>query len=498
MTNHPKESKKFCFFEVVINFNRSDFVLVSKDVQKSKLEGAIDFGSYRFKSTEPYDSSETNHCRCLLIGQVYSSLEPKWGRAEICNYLARASGRDGFIRSTHHLTGRFLTVFSIDGETYVMSDAMGQFEVYFNDDCSVIASSPNLMGSQMKLENHTGEMADLYSQIAKTTCIQIGTTTKFRRVRHLMPNHLIDVNQKSQVRFYPTKEQFNTTLDLNEAAKTLASEMRNFAKSIKKVSRLAMPVTGGNDSRILLGAFKGVNFKTFVFDHPDSNRAKKDIALAKRVLKTQDRELEIIFYKKELDQAGKKFYDGKAVVPRDESKTYIWNAYQKYLSNHVILFGHGGEVGRSFLKNIKNVNAKKLAVLMSFPGNKTVEEEMQKWLDELHPSILDSENLMDLFYWEQRMGNWGARILTEISYVTNIFSPMNARSILETMLLVPKKHRQFAGNDLAKKLITHLDRSLLSVPINPSLKYRIFWCMIRLRVYDLYQNLRLNLIVKRS
>ena len=81
MTNHPKESKKFCFFEVVINFNRSDFVLVSKDVQKSKLEGAIDFGSYRFKSTEPYDSSETNHCRCLLIGQVYSSLEPKWGRA---------------------------------------------------------------------------------------------------------------------------------------------------------------------------------------------------------------------------------------------------------------------------------------------------------------------------------------------------------------------------------------------------------------------------------
>ena len=482
----------------MIKYNRSDFILVCRTAVKSKLEGAIDFGSYYFKSTEPYHFSETDHCRCLLIGQVYSSLEPEWSRAEICNNLAHSTNRTEFIRNTFHLTGRFIAVFSIDGANYVIGDAMGQFEVYFNDDCSVIASSLDLMGSHMKLENHAGEMTELYSQIAKTTRIQIGTTTKFRNVRHLMPNHLIDLQEKSQRRFYPTKEDFNRTLELDEAVKILSSELRCFAKSIKKVSNLAMPVTGGNDSRILLGAFKGIKLKTFVFDHPDSDRAKKDIRLAKNVLKTQNKELDVIFYQKELDERGQNFYRDIAEAPREESKIYIWNAYQKYLKGHVILTGHGGEIGRSFLKNIKGVNAKKLAVLMSFPGNKTVEEEMQKWLDELDPEILNSENLMDLFYWEQRMGNWGARILTEISYVTTIFSPMNARSILETMLLVPKKHRQFAGNDLAKELIACLDQSLLSVPINPSMKYRIFRWMIRLRIYDLYQNLRLNLIVTRT
>lgn len=482
----------------MIKFNRSDFVLVSQQSVSSKPDAAITFGTFFFKSTEQFHIAESSNRACILVGQVFSSLQPSHTLSEICGNLSNANSKADLIKKMHHLTGRFVVVFTIGKETYVLGDAMGQLEVYFSDDCSVIASSLDLIASFIDLRKHVDGWEELYSRIAETTRIQIGQTTKYPGVQHLMPNHLINLKRETQERFYPAKEDFNSKLSLEKGAQVLAEEMRLFAQSIEKIPNLAMPTTGGHDSRILIGAFKGVKLKTFVFQHPDSDRAKGDISLAKRVLKNQSRALEVICYKKEIDREGKKFFSNPASSPRDESKTYIWNAYHTSLRDHVILFGHGGEIGRSFFKNIRNVNAKMLAALLGYSGNELVESEMQKWLDELPPFVLKNENLMDLFYWEQRMGNWGARIVTEISYVTDIVSPMNARSILEAMLRVPKKHRQFAGNDLAIKLISHLDRSLLNIPLNPSFKYRIIKMMIRIRIYDLYQNIRLRLIANRS
>jgi len=479
--------------------DRSDFILSLNGLMgSSEPEESFNFGDYSFISREPYSHSESASKKCIVIGQVYSSAHPEWTRLEIANYIIEGENLSVCIENTKRLSGRFVIILSINNEIYIVGDAMCQFEVFYHKDCSTIASSLFLIDALKPLSHHSGSARELYNSIEKTSRIQIGQTTAFADAFSLMPNHYLDLKAKKQFRFYPNSNELSQKITLREGAKVIANEMRNFAESISKTPNLIMPVTGGNDSRILLGAFKKKEFRTFIFNHPNSNRADRDIKSGQVITAIQGRKFEVINYSPRISPAKKAFLDQLNTLPRKELLTYLSMGFYEHLEGSTILLGHGGEIGRSFFKNIKRLNAEKMAFLMDRPNHPFVLREMQKWLDELDPAIRKSENLIDLFYWEQRMGNWGARILTEISYGVDIFSPMNARSVLSTMLLVPKKHRQFTANDLVKELILTLDKSLLTNRINSSLKYHIIEFMIKMKIYNLYQNLRLSYLVKKA
>ncbi|MEM9050927.1 MAG: hypothetical protein AAGC47_02640 [Bacteroidota bacterium] len=480
-----------------MDFNRNDFLLCHSDKLKLEESTCIEIQDWQFRSAAPFDLARFQKNHCLLIGEVFSSRNLAADRKEIAHELSQCEDTDCFIESLKHLTGRFVAIYFLDNSLNVFGDAMGQFEVYHNSDCDIITSSLALFEQTTAVKNHSGAKKALYDKIEKTTKIQIGYTTKYVGVFHLMPNHFVDSIQKEQLRYYPSLEDLEEKATLEEGAKEIASQLLLYAKSIAKKKNLAIPVTGGNDSRILLGAFREHEFECFIFNHPDSNRALRDIGVAQKLLKSVNKELNIIHYRAELNDEGKNFYSVESRLPRVESRTYIWNAYQKYLTNDYILVGYGGEIGRSFFKNIKNVNAEMFAALMGYPGNVVVIEEMQRWIDKIGSDLLSHENIMDWFYWEQRMGNWGARLMTEVALVADQISPMNSRSILETMLKVPKKYRQFTANDLTKEVIKNLNPILLEVPINPSLKYRIIRMMVKVGIYDFYQNIRLRWIVKK-
>jgi hypothetical protein len=480
-----------------MNLNRSDFLLCKAHLLRDRGERFTKILNWLLIPEAPFALERSGTHQCLLIGDVFSSVHVNHERREIAKELSKANETKEFLHSIRHLTGRFVAILFEGDHIQVFGDAMGQFEVYHDKDCSVIASSLAVMGQVIDLKPHSGQKKELYDQIDTGSKIQIGYTTKFENAFHLMPNHLIDSEKKDQVRYYPTVDDLEEKRSLEEGATSIARALELYAQSISRIPNLSIPVTGGNDSRILLGAFRKHQFDCFIFDHPDSNRAHRDIRVAKKLLASQNKKLRIIKYKAEFDDEGKEFYSDESRLPRIQTRTYIWNAYHKYLKQNYVLVGYGGEIGRSFFKNIKNPNARMFAALMGYPGNPVVIEEMQKWIDKIGADLLTQENIMDWFYWEQRMGNWGARLMTEVAYVADQVSPMNSRFILETMLMVPKKHRQFTGNDLTERIIKSLDPSLLTVSINPSLKYRIIWLMVKFGVYDFYQNIRLRVIANR-
>ena len=73
----------------------------------------------------------------------------------------------------------------------------------------------------------------------------------------------------------------------------------------------------------------------------------------------------------------------------------------------------------------------------------------------------------DLFYWEQRMGNWGARAPYERDIALTEISPFNNYDLLLSGLSVPRNKRKSPDYAFFKDVLTETRPEMLEYPINP-------------------------------
>jgi hypothetical protein len=106
--------------------------------------------------------------------------------------------------------------------------------------------------------------------------------------------------------------------------------------------------------------------------------------------------------------------------------------------------------------------------------------------------------LLDLFYWEQRVGSWASAALVELDLVQETFTPFNHRELLAMLLGVDHRLRASPRNRLHRSLIAHMWPEALSVPINPvpfpqHLKHRAISGLQALRLVDPLRRLKRRL-----
>jgi hypothetical protein len=95
-----------------------------------------------------------------------------------------------------------------------------------------------------------------------------------------------------------------------------------------------------------------------------------------------------------------------------------------------------------------------------------VESQLDKWINENSELFKESKlNIYDMFYWEQRMGNWGAQFPAELDISIEQFSPFNNRLLITTMLSVDEKFRVFPKYTLYYQIIRKLWEETLQQPI---------------------------------
>lgn len=477
----------------LVNFGRNDFLFLKQGfepvISPESVHRTVLF-NYHLYTKMQVCMAEAGAKKLVMLGQIFSAVSPQFSNQEITNSLAKSENFEEVLSQLRMCTGRFL-VFLIDEEKIqFVGDALGQFEVYYDDSFSGVASNLSILSQYISLHKWEGPGESLYKRIANTTRIQVGTTTAYNNAKHLMPNHYALSTELEQIRFFPTKSDLENKLTLRDGVDQLVELMKNFAISMDKRHKLALPLTAGRDSRLLLGLFKDFNLKLFVFKHPQTSEEHYDIKTGKRLAAMVGKDYDVIKYKANLDKRGQELLDSFSEKPRDNPIPYLINAYTS-LSDCLILNGHGGEVGRAFFGKVYDPNYKKLATILGYPKEEFVYSEMKKWIDDINQVGDIGNNFMDYFYWEQRMGNWGARIKTETANVVEMVAPMNSHAVISRFLAVPKKNRRFYSNDLFHELILKIDPNLLKYPFNPSKKNKLIAGLIKLRVYWLYRNLRL-------
>ena len=452
----------------------------------------IDIGDYSLCINGTFNQWCGKNGTCVLIGEVIDPLNEGKSAVAILGEVAASSDPVEYMAG---MVGRFLLVTEGPQGLLIIPDACAQYECFYTEDYRVIASHVGLIEINYQVEPWSGEPENIYSRIQSTNKIPIGNSTRFKNVKHLLPNHYISLTREKVVRFFPTKEKPLNTSSLDEASEKGAHLLRNIAKGFGAKYELALPLTAGYDSRMLLAAFKQENFRPFIYRHPGMKSDHYDIVTGGKVAQCVDKSLEVISYERKLPDNSKKLVEPLSDDIRKEKLSSLINGNLKHFPTKVILNGNIGEIGRSYYPALEKVDVEFMSLCLGYRNQEFVNNQIREWLKKLDVDALGTDNIMDLFYWEFRMGTWGAKAMTESNRFTKVLSPLNCHRLLTTMLSVEKKYRKPYRNVMFRSMIDKLDPRLNQVPFNPNRKTDVIKAMIDLRVYEIYRRNRVKILM---
>ena len=426
-----------------------------------------------------------------LIGYLFGHESSTQDNQEIISKILRsACSIDEVIKDSDAFTGQFAVIFKQHDQLYIFNDACAQREVYYTTDCSTIGSQISLMEKVTRLEeNDNKEALEFYNSpfFQSKRVFLLGETHK-KNVKHLKANHLLNINKKSEVRFFPFETLVNR--NLNETAEEAAAMLKGYIRAASYRYKLAVPITAGYDSRVLFGASLEEDCIFFVFKHRKLTENHPDIVIPGRLLKRTGKKLDILTYRKEVTSEFESLHRNSIDFYRPDQTAIIFNGYLKLLNGYMVLNGNVAETARNFYGNFKNLQGKDLAFITKVEAYPYAIKLYDEWLAKSQ-SIFIAHNYhtMDMFYWEERMSNWAAKGKTEAVLGTEMFSPFNSRKLISLLLSVDRKYRETQTNKLFNHILFSLSPELLKEPVNPDRKTKSIILMKKLGIYNLYRKL---------
>lgn len=420
-----------------------------------------------------------------LLGFVINPFEPLKSNQEIFDDLVKgANGFNDVLLKTDQLGGRWIIIYKNNQSFKIFHDPCGQRQVYFHNNLEneiLCGSDPSIMNHFVKLEKDTTLSINEFIHSAafeEKENAWIGSGTIYQGVEHLMPNHYLNVNELKSIRFWPNKPI--EKLDLEKAAGIAAEMLKGSLLAIGNRYKLALAVTAGWDSRILLAASKQVKDNSVYFVSLTGLEGDNyhDLAVPKKLLK----KLGLPFYAQkcdvELDPEFKKNLETNVAMARiNLNKARFIYKYHLDFDGMVSVNGNVSEIARTCIRPLfpMKTTGENIAKLgfFRYGGLSYATTQFNKWIDGINDLCEKNNlNIYDMLYWEQRMGNWGAQYPAEQDISIDQFSPFNNRLLLTTLLSVDEKYRKDPKYILHFKIIEKLWPETLLEPIGKTGKKR--------------------------
>jgi hypothetical protein len=420
-----------------------------------------------------------NRTALALLGHVIDPEAPDATNQEIVNNIAEEClNMHDLVFLTHKICGRYILLMK-SAECFVAAgDACHLRQIFFTeiDDAPVLTSSPALFLHFFGFKLNIG--ADMRTILDSPLFMSqesawYGCTTPEKRLRRLLPNHYLDLrtNTAKRLPVRPADEFADDDAVMRYAAATLQG---TFAALTSRY-QLVQALTAGLDSRMLLAASRAYRDKIqyYVCGAPSSNsddirvpsRLSERLALSFRILPTEP-----------LRQDFLSSYQQEHIAPRILPKMANIQAHydQRYEPNIVNINANCSEIARchyGFTR--RNITAE---MLLTYSGyNREFPHFVQQivaWLpDACHYAREIGIPVCDLFYWEQRMGIWGATYPLEQDIAVEELSPFNNRALLMAFSAVDPRKRRPPDYTFLMKFIEWMWPEALSEPINPSRNY---------------------------
>ncbi|MCT4557737.1 MAG: hypothetical protein N4A61_06715 [Pelagimonas sp.] len=193
-------------------------------------------------------------------------------------------------RFVSDLGGRYMVLVSVGRRARLYGDPVLDLPIVYDPTEKQIASSLGLVLDRPIQKNDAQGMRSVLSG-RENLCFQ---NTLDQQAKRLISNHYLDLNSFRMRRYWPTDD-----IDFDKGPEAVDASVAGLCETLAGITGAlvqnydcALPVTGGRDSRIMLGSL--LPHKHLVREylcHRFHNASRMDVALAREVLQSVDLEL---------------------------------------------------------------------------------------------------------------------------------------------------------------------------------------------------------------
>ena len=462
---------------------RNQYLVVSTDIAAPQFAGMefVDFNALRIHAHPVLKVSVARcpHAEIVVLGYIIDPFAPDKTDQEVVDGLTRECRTvEELFSHVRRFSGRFVLLYKNHESFLVTGDACHFRQIYFAYMGSgfVLTSSPKLFLTYFQ--------SDVQTSAEKLNFVNLpayrnqenawyGDQAIDDRLQKLLPNHYLEISHRT-VRRIPV-ETLPEPVDDEEIIGNTAAILKGTYFALTRRYQLIQPITAGWDSRVLLSASRQVKDKIrfYVFSSPSTKSA--DVWVPRRLSKSLGLDFTVI-EPAPLHEMFLSSYRAEHFMPRILPKTaQIQHHYDcAYKDNMINVNGNAAEIARCFY----GYTSRKVTVdmLLTFSGygrqSRFIVEQLEKWYPQASQYAAESGiPLLDLFYWEQRMGNWGAMFPFEQDIAIEEISPFNNRSLLCGLLCISPTRRRAPGYSFFRKLVQHLWPETLTEKVNPDSRY---------------------------
>lgn len=440
---------------------------------------------------------DTKAWHVVLVGDLYDYQNPERQNQEILETAVSSviSLEDLLVAFDTYCGSFFVLAFQLNQKHHIAFTDMAASREFFymtSGKQLLAASQPKTFEDIEDISHLQDPEFDVFlnSKYFESRKTLIADKTEFEEILRLKPNHYLDLDTGQSQRYFPS--QALPTLTLTEAAQQTAAMLKGFVTAIHLRSKLAIPVSAGWESRVLLAASKHISGEVayFVYQHPYYGPNHQDVSIPKRLLKKLGQKLKVITYSPVLDEEVSDALNKQLSFPRLNNFAYLVNGFQKAFPGYGMLNGNISEIARMEYDEIDITSGREAALLLKYPGLSYAVEVYQQWM-KMSKSAFDTHNyrLADMLYWEMACATWVAKTNTETRMVAEITQPFNCRSLIVSMAASPKRYRSKQTARLYREIVKILWPECLVEPVNPGFKKKVIRTMQSLRVYGFYRKL---------
>lgn len=409
-----------------------------------------------------------------LIGYILDPDNPKASSADVIKSIIDNvnQGVDLF-KAIENLGGRFVLIFKDSRQIKLIHDAAGLRQVFYSDsnkhDELWCASQPNHIAKIFDIEmDHRAVDFITYFQNKDKEYWWPGDSSPYDSIKRLLPNHYLDLLDGRAIRFWPKQKPNRIRLD--EAILTISNTLSRMIESAAHRFDLSLGLSAGWDSRLMLSASKTVAEKIRFYTgiKVDFDVTHPDIAIPTQLATKLGLNHHLFHVLPNATSEFAEVFNQQTPFAHQTRLAPLYTHLKDYGRKRVGTTGNVSEIARCYYRPF--IPTKKITsdflIKATGANHSFAQEHYHKWIKSTNNFRF--YNILDLFYWEQRIGSWFAQNCLEFDTAwLDIFIPFNNRKLLTDMLSVSEHHRKGPSYRLYVRLMKHLWPEVLSYPINP-------------------------------
>ena len=396
------------------------------------------------------------------LGDMLDPSHPDRDNAGVLQAAARAvTNFDTLERELSRLSGQWIVIAAFGGAGRVYHDAGGLRGVFraFDGERPVIGSQPILF-ERMGLAARDAALEREVRPLLRDSWTP--HALPYPDVERMPANHCCDLETGRMVRYWPKRDIAPVGLD--EAAERVGAMLRGAMEASLKRGPCVLSLSGGYDSRVLLACAGPLREALHMVTVRIGTTRSHDTALPAELAARLGFELEIVDTAPNEPAVDAVLRENSSGLSLEQSIAHAQFSAGPH-KGAIHLQGLVAEVIRSYFGNARagpGTSAMDILQLARYAPHPAILSGFETWLARAPETTM---SLLDLLFWEFRIGIWASAQLEARRAVLEIWPPFNNRELLTIGLGVDAVHRQ-APYALFRRMVDIHAPALKGLPYN--------------------------------